>query len=233
MLESVENSFLFRVSCSNECGARTLSTAEQAETALCGPCRQAEVQVPDLTPLAGRYVPVVGYRPADVVPRAVAMELDDHPQPEVRSTDPWPDEVPYPNPVLEVAKLGIKRKWRAVARYSRGYGPEKYRGAWQKEERIAVRFSAGREAVAVYRTIAGRNAWGWQSVWIWGNDLLPYKLPGITELKAFLMMSSRTNVEVMKIWCEDLTSIAENKARLKKAADAEKPKRGAKREGLQ
>lgn len=187
--EQIMGSHLWRVRCSTGCGRKLLATVERAATALCGACRMQEVSRTLGSLPEHLSAPDVSARFASPwvdVPLAVQA----HPAPLVTSVDPWPGTVAVPAAVLKLEQSAREASWEVRHTYARGFGVKKYRGAWQEEESIAVRFGAHplsrNQAVAVYRTIAGRGSWSWVSVWMWGLDIAPFGHAGITELMEWL-----------------------------------------------
>lgn len=126
----------------------------------------------------------------DLAPKADAEPLP-RPAPEATSRDPWPDGVATPSAVLKLAQDAREAGWEVLTAYSCGYGVM-YRGSWQREERIGIRFGlhplTDRRAYAVYRRTAGEKpgAWAWDQVYLWGPDLPPFGLCSVTDLRDFL-----------------------------------------------
>jgi hypothetical protein len=189
--ERIFGSHLWRVTCSGCRVARTLATAEHATRALCASCRGARTEAL----LAADGIPEMHTVP-DVSARHVssyvyvAPPAEAHPEPLVTSRDAWPTTVAIPSAVLKLEQAAREAGWEVRHTYARGFGVKKYRGAWQEEESIAVRFGqhplTARQAAAVYRTIAGRGAWAWKGIWLWGPDLPPFGHAGATELLEWL-----------------------------------------------
>jgi hypothetical protein len=189
--EQIFGSHLWRVTCCDCRVARILATAEHATTALCGGCRGKRTAV--LLDAGGisevHSIPDVSARHESHYVY-VAPPVDVHPEPLVISRDAWPAGVLVPSAVLKLEQAAREASWDVEHTYARGFGVKKYRGAWQEEESIAVRFGrhplTSRQAVAVYRTIAGRGAWAWKGIWLWGPDLPPFGHAGATELLVWL-----------------------------------------------
>lgn len=129
--------------------------------------------------------------------KSKAGEPEDHPQPQWTSRHPWPSDVAVPSAVQKLAEKAREWGWDVRLGYARGYGVKKYRGEWQLEENISVNFGrhplTQREAVAVYRTIAGRGSWSWVSVWVWGPDLPAFGAAGMTELQEWLEVGGQVS----------------------------------------
>lgn len=141
-----------------------------------------------------------------------------------------------PGAVTSLAEAARGWGWSTKIMHSRGFGPKKWRGAWQEEELFSVRFGAHsgtpRQAYAVYRTIAGRASWTWRSVWVWGPDLSPFGMFGITELRDYLREGPRrSDAEVLalcaRVRTAKLESASEAKARAADAPKKSKAKEGA------
>jgi hypothetical protein len=133
----------------------------------------------------------------DLAPKEEPVAV--RPAPEVSSRAPWPGDFgPPPGPVLKLAQDGREAGWEVLTAYSRGYGLM-YRGSWQCEERISLRFGlhpkTGRQAYAIYRRTAGEKAgaWTWHQVYLWGPDLTPFGLCTVTDLRYFLAAGGRVS----------------------------------------
>lgn len=115
---------------------------------------------------------------AHEAPRA-EVERMEYPAPVVTSRDAWPDGVSVPSPVAKLEGEALGWGWQVRCQYSRGCMPHATTGRpGAVKDAFALRF--GGRACAVYRGGV------WESVWIWGPDLPPNRLRGVTELREWL-----------------------------------------------
>lgn len=179
----------------SRCGVGCLAAPNRRVGALCGECRPQPAV--ERTP---HYHPGGWWScgPADEEPE------EKSPPPVVAAQGAMPDGGGWPGPVSSLGAYAAAQGWSTKITYSRGYGLKRYRGAWQEEELIAVRFGGhpdtGRQAYAVYRTIAGRASWTWRSVWVWGPDLPPFGQGGATDLREFLKLGPQWDVDSLSLW---------------------------------
>jgi hypothetical protein len=213
---------LVTVPCS-VCGAGCLAAPSFQGRPLCGECRPAPV-----------VVRTEHYHPGGWWSCGPASELPDErsPAPIVSARE----VTDMPGAVLSLADAARGWGWSVKIMYSRGYGPKRYRGRWQEEELYAVRFgghrSTARQAYAVYRTIAGRGDWIWRSVWVWGPDLPPFGMFGVTELREYLREESRGTTDEVLALCarvrvRKLEAVREAKVRASARPKVSKAKEGA------
>lgn len=217
---------LITVPCAS-CGAGCLAAPGFAGRPLCGECRPvpAVVRTPH-------------YHPGGWSTRGPAPEPAEErsPPPIVSGRE---IESPYgngvPGAVLSLAEAAHGWGWSTKIMYSRGFGPKKWRGAWQEEELFSVRFGAHsgtpRQAYAVYRTIAGRAGWTWRSVWVWGPDLAPFGMFGATELRQYLEHAPRLSVVKLRFVLAELRAWKLESASEVKARAADAPKKSKAKEG--
>lgn len=212
--------------------APAVAIPEQVHNARCIECGRADAGV-----MHDSYVPTgpwhltVRYG-TFAVPMPSEVEAERCPDPEVCSPEGVPAGIEVPASVVSLAAYGEANGWRTRVAYARGYGPKKYHGQWQKEETFSIRFANGnRGAYAVYRTIASKSTWTWRSVWIWGEDLPPFGMCGVGDLKVYLARSAVTDGVALKKWCDHVHAFKIEAERVKATAAAGKPKKGKVREG--
>lgn len=171
-----------------DCGTLVMCVQDQTDNARCMDCgrKNAGVNWPAGGPI-GKWHPGLGYPKLGWgAPRLPEAPADRPPQPEVTSRQGQPSGAGMPASVESLVTYGRASGWQFKIQYSLGYAT-KYLGRWQQEEQWGVRFEReGYGCFAVHRSIAGRESWTWNSVWVWGADLLPFGQCGVTELKAWL-----------------------------------------------
>jgi len=179
------------------CGADALCASAMRSKAKCTGCWGGSAPDPSL---AGKYWHPGGWStrgPAD------SPSLEKPPPPVVPAREMPFSGMDMPGPVAALDRFARTFGWSTKIMYSRGYAA-RYRGEWQEEEIITVRFGAhprsARQALAVYRTIAGKGTWTWRSVWLWGPALPPFGLVGVTGLKLFLARPAASDAVVTR-WC--------------------------------
>jgi len=122
-----------------------------------------------------------------------AVEVQRHPEPEVRGA--WGVEMPEmaPDPVLKLAEVARGAGWEVRVSYARGAGVHGATGRpTAVRHSIAVTFGrhpmTDAQAVATYvRPAAGSGTWTWESVWLWGPELKHFGLCSLAELKEWLV----------------------------------------------
>lgn len=124
--------------------------------------------------------------------------VEDYPAPEWSSRDPWPDGVAEPSAVAKLRADGSGWGWTVRTQYSRGRVPHATTGrAGVVRDAFALRFgchalAAGRAAYAVHRGGV------WDGVWVWGPDLPPFGMCGVTELREYLEHAGRMDAAWLK-----------------------------------
>jgi hypothetical protein len=208
-----------------ECAAGCLAAPGFRGRPLCGTCRP---------------VPAVArtehYHPGGWSTRGPAAEPGAEKPPPPIVPGVGVEAIRVPAAVTSLADVAYRWGWSIKIMYSRGFGPKKWRGSWQEEELFSVRFGGhvdtGRQAYAVYRTIAGRATWMWRSVWVWGPDLPPFGMFGVTELRDYLEMAPTLSTEELSFACmvaraQKLDSATAAAARVAAAPKKSKMKEGA------
>lgn len=138
--------------------------------------------------------PRCGTPPEDVEAywyRKPATEDIAHPDPEYAVMAGWPEGMKVPGGALSVSRTAQDAGWVVEVTYARGTGVHGGHGRpTGLRESVAVRMSghpSGRRAVAVYeRPVGPTGKWTISDVWVWGPDLLPLGILGVTDLKTFL-----------------------------------------------
>lgn len=234
--ELVEASHLMRTHC-HKCGAGALAVPEMARRARCGGCLLADSgagcgETVPVTPVVRQGVQPYTYNlgtplPGEVLHAAYPAPTYVGPAVQIIGDEPEFDGV-VPAPVMTLAEYAREASWEVWLQYSRGRFPHGTTGRPGAEKHvIGMRFGAhpmtGRQAYAVYSCAVSGGAWTWGSIAVWGPDLPPYLGCGVTELRAYLgEYAAGVDTEVIKLWIDDLRSIAENGVAQRKAREAER-----------
>lgn len=145
-----------------------------------------------------------------------AVAREPFPAPVRTSRSPLAEMMATPDAALRLAEFAREHGWEVRTQFAQGHYPHATTGRpGALKDTIALRFGGhgltDRQAFAVYvRNAEPAGTWAWEYVMVWGPDLPPYAGCGITELKAFLMMSAVTSGEVIKLWVEELKLIKIN-----------------------
>ena len=218
--EPIAASHLLSVQCRGRCGAMTLAVPEHLHDALCGPCLQTKIgqAAPGPAPVIG---PVIARWRAEERSQEEVRERSQHPEPEVRGF--WADlgaagtEYLIPGPVLQLAELAREAGWEVRVSYARGNGVHGSTGRpTAVRHSIALAFGkhpmTDAQAVATYVKPVNGGTWSWESVWMWGPDLLHFGLCNLAELKEWLREGGAVGADWYAAVRERVTGVADAKA---------------------
>lgn len=129
----------------------------------------------------------------EVLAAAAAVVI--YPAPEVSSRDPWPEDFVAPGPTVQLRTMAESHGWRAWMTYSRGHYPHGTTGEpTVLRHTVAVRMAhAGTEyaAYAIYASPVSVPAWKWESIMLWGANLLPFPYASVTDAKEWIKVGGR------------------------------------------
>lgn len=131
---------------------------------------------------------------------------------------------PMPDPVLKLSEFAREHSWDVRVQYSQGYQPHVTTGRpGALKDVIGLRFGAhpmtDRQAYAIYMRNAGGGEWAWDSVMIWGRDLLPFGGCGVTELRDYLEHITMPVADITR-WVMRIRGMRAESEALKKRRDA-------------
>lgn len=128
-----------------------------------------------------------------------------------------------PAVVRNLAAAGSALGWRVRIQWARGSLPHATTGRpGRSEESWAVRFARQDPDGGRWGAWALRRSDTWPFVWMWGTELLPFGLGGLTDLKIFLAAPGELDVAGIR----ERTALAEER---KKEAARNRPRKA--REG--
>lgn len=150
------------------------------------------------------------------------------PPPEILSTDPWPEGVPVPGPVRDLAARAELEGWAVRLGYSRGPERAVRVGTYKITEAIGV--WAGPHPVTRWRFCAVyghtvNRPWSWRSISIWRPGGNRFTEAMVTDLKEWLTVRG----DVGKPWFKAITAREADKVDRARAAARARPK--GKKEG--
>jgi len=174
--QEIPASHLLRTRCAG-CGSEALAAPGRERDARCASCWGSSQVV---SPRTMAHTVPVGYPlgPAS----GVVLEREPYPVPVVSSRNRLAPEGGYPAVVTKLAREAGGRGWGTETAWARGCLPHATTSRpGPAEDSFRVKFARGPwGAWAIHR------GGGWKFVWIWGQDLLPFGMCTVTDLKVWL-----------------------------------------------
>lgn len=150
-----------------------------------------------------------------------------YPAPEVSSLAGLEPPQGWPSAVEKLAADASALRWRVRRQWARGCAPHAVTGApGASQDSYAVRVVREDAAFVRWGAWALYRGGAWKHVWMWGSELLPFGLAGVTDLREWLADPGACGPQ----WCDRIRSRVADQEMARKAAAASRPR--ARREGM-
>jgi hypothetical protein len=150
-----------------------------------------------------------------------------YPAPEVSSLAGLVPPGGWPGPVEKLAADASELGWRVRRQWARGCLPHATTGApGASRDSYAVRMAREDADGTRWAAWALYRGEAWKSVWMWGSDLLPFGLAGVTDLREWLADPAGCGQR----WRDRIRARVAQQEAARKAAAAVRPR--TRREGM-